>query len=224
MNSAESRPRRLTRAETKARTRALLLDAAAEVFARKGFTGASVDDIAESAGFSVGALYSNFASKEELFVELLSGRNNSVLAQAAAILSDADRGLDQARAALSHLLIDVADAESQLAPLEAEFWLYAIRRPEFLEPLAARFRERRDTLAEVLAERARERTQPADAPFAEAATVVLALFNGLVQLRRTDPELVSEQLYDDAVHWLFRGLNATVAERSATGPALVEGV
>ena len=65
-----SRPpkrKRLGRAEKKAATRAALLEAAARVFGRGGFYGASVEEIAEEAGFSRGAVYSNFESKEDLF-------------------------------------------------------------------------------------------------------------------------------------------------------------
>ena len=65
-----SRPARLTRGQSRARTRERLLASAAVVFAREGYAGASVDRIAEEAGYSKGALYSNFASKEELFFEL----------------------------------------------------------------------------------------------------------------------------------------------------------
>ncbi|WP_405912175.1 TetR/AcrR family transcriptional regulator [Streptomyces sp. NBC_00963] len=209
MKDDEARPRRLTRAETKARTRALLLEAAAQVFARKGFAGASVDDIAESAGFSTGALYSNFAGKDELFVELLSNRSGSRLAEAAAIVSDQSGSVEDAQALLSRLLVDVAGEDMDLAPLQAEFWLYAIRRPEFQERMASQFRANRDALTTVLADRAKDRGQSGDVPFDGVATVVMALFQGLVQLRRMDPELVPENLYGDAVHWLFSGISAS---------------
>jgi len=62
---------RLTRAEAKARTRELLLDAAARVFAQKGLAGASVDEIAAAAGISKALIYEHFASKKELHGELL---------------------------------------------------------------------------------------------------------------------------------------------------------
>ena len=65
-----SRPARLTREQSRAQTRERLLASAALVFAREGYAGASVDRIAEEAGYSKGALYSNFASKDELFFEL----------------------------------------------------------------------------------------------------------------------------------------------------------
>ena len=68
--SVPSRPARLTREQSRAQTRERLLASAAVVFAREGYAGASVDRIAEEAGYSKGALYSNFASKDELFFEL----------------------------------------------------------------------------------------------------------------------------------------------------------
>ena len=60
--------KRLSRNERKAQTRAELIDAAARVFARRGYHGTTVDDVAEEAGFTKGAFYSNFESKEDVFV------------------------------------------------------------------------------------------------------------------------------------------------------------
>jgi len=62
---------RLTREQSRARTRARLLDSARELVAREGYENATIDQIAEEAGYSKGAFYSNFASKEDLFLELL---------------------------------------------------------------------------------------------------------------------------------------------------------
>jgi AcrR family transcriptional regulator len=63
--------KRLTREESKDQTRQRLLDAAQVIFMKKGFVAASVEDIAEAAGYTRGAFYSNFCSKSELFLELL---------------------------------------------------------------------------------------------------------------------------------------------------------
>ncbi len=65
---------RLTRAEAQAQTRRRLLDGAAVVFARRGFHGASLEEVADEAGYSKGAVYSNFVSKEELFLAVLAAR------------------------------------------------------------------------------------------------------------------------------------------------------
>lgn len=207
VSAEKERPKRLTRAETKARTRERLLDAAAEVFARKGFAGASVEDVAEAAGYTTGALYSNFGGKDALFVELLASRAGYRLSEAESIVSNRGSTLEEERSTLSRFLVEVADKDMDIAALQAEFWLYAIRRPELLEHLAEQFRSNRDSLATVLADRARDMGQPENVPFESMATVVLALFQGLVQLRRTDPDLVPTDLYGTAVSWMFTGLN-----------------
>src|SRR4051794_25017463 len=72
------RPRR---GERRLLTRAQLLDAAERVFARDGLRGASVDTIALEAGYSSGALYSNFKGKEDLFLTLVEGRTPPRLAK-----------------------------------------------------------------------------------------------------------------------------------------------
>ena len=68
-------PSRLTRDERRAQTRERLLDAAAEVFNRLGYHGASLEAVADAAGYTKGAVYSNFASKSELFLALAERRS-----------------------------------------------------------------------------------------------------------------------------------------------------
>lgn len=213
------RPRRLTRAEAKARTRALVLDAAARTFARKGFAGASVEEIAEAAGFSIGAVYSNFAGKEELFVELLSGRASDRVAEASKVLADEAAAAQDPLPALGRMLIAVADKDVDLAPLQAEFWLYAIRNPALLETLATRMREPRDTLAALIADELDGRLDDrgADASPQALATIVMALFQGLVQQRRTDPATVPDDLFGRALGWLFDGAAAASTRRPDEG-------
>ncbi len=63
LSTARRRAPRLTRDEKKAQTRLRLLEAAAHVFARRGYHAATVDEVAEEAGYTVGALYSNFATR-----------------------------------------------------------------------------------------------------------------------------------------------------------------
>lgn len=76
----------LTREESQARTRRLLLEKGPEVVAREGYEGASIDKIAEAAGFSKGAFYSNFASKEEYFLELLERHAGQDVVEIASLL------------------------------------------------------------------------------------------------------------------------------------------
>ena len=65
---------RLTREESRALTRSRVLAAAGEVFAERGFHAASLEDVADRAGYSIGAVYSNFRSKDDLFLSLMTER------------------------------------------------------------------------------------------------------------------------------------------------------
>ena len=88
---------RLTREQSQAITRARLLQAAGDVVARDGYDGASVDRIAEAAGYSKGAFYSNFASKEDVLDQLLeshTGRDVDDLTDLLSDLQDPDEIID----------------------------------------------------------------------------------------------------------------------------------
>ena len=203
--------RRLTRAEAKARTRQQLLDAAARTFARKGYAGASVEEIAESAGYSIGALYSNFASKEQLFLELMSARASRRATAVAEILGGGNA--DDPVEALARLLERTADhnRDTDLMALRAEFWLYAVRNPDAMEALAAQRRDQVDALVSLVSAAMERWAAPADVSATELATVVLAMFQGLVRQRRIDPARVSGDLFAQGLRWLFAGLRATAA-------------
>src|SRR5450755_4962668 len=93
-------PLRLRRAERRELTRSQILDAAERVFAREGLGGASVEAIAEEAGYSHGAIYSNFKSKEDLFFVLVEERIDARLARVyEAADSELSRGSEPLEAA-----------------------------------------------------------------------------------------------------------------------------
>jgi AcrR family transcriptional regulator len=119
-NASQLTPRRQA-------TRARLLTAAAEVFAERGFHGASVEDICERAGFTRGAFYSNFASKDELVIELYAEHAAS-LRQAIAEVA-AQPGLTLP--ALLERVVDIwtrdPDERRRWYLLTTEFALHAVR-------------------------------------------------------------------------------------------------
>lgn len=210
MNDEPNAParQRLTRAEAKSRTRALLLEAAAQTFAKKGYAGASVEEIAENAGFSIGALYSNFGGKEELFLELAATYNSSVISRAAEVLRASEPG-DARIAEIGRLLADTADRDVDVALLRSEFWLYAMRNPGVMETLAARLREPRGELENLIGPALELRGAPPEASAKAVATVVAALFDGLVRQRQIDPAQVPDDLFGLALKWLFTGIGAS---------------
>ncbi|WP_031466372.1 TetR/AcrR family transcriptional regulator [Sciscionella sediminilitoris] len=195
----------MSRAEAKIRTRELLLDAAALTFARKGFHGATVEEIAEAAGFTIGALYANFGGKEQLFLELLSTRASSQIAAAEEMVREGAVTATDPLRAISQYLVDLADKDADFAPLQAEFWLYAVRNPHVLDTMAEQMREPHAALARLITESVDTHGVPPDT----VATVVFALFQGLVRRRRVDPASTPPELFASALQWLFTGIEHT---------------
>ena len=115
---------RLDRRAMKERTRQRLLDAAAAVFAERGIEAASLDEVAEAAGYTKGAIYSNFASKIDLVVALMRRR---IAAQAAAAEAALDgMTLEQGLRALDQEIHN-AGVDRDWIVLAIEFWLQAMR-------------------------------------------------------------------------------------------------
>jgi len=211
MDSDEDSPgKRLTRAEAKARTRERLLDAAARTFARKGYAGATVEEIAEAAGYTIGALYAHFGGKQELFLELMSGRADRRRATVAEIVQ-ADHGEDPVEV-LARLLAETGSPDPDLMALRAEFWLYAVRNPEAMGALVAQRREQIEALVSVISASMERRGAPPGVSPIAVATVALAMFQGLTRQRRIDPDRVSGDLLAHGLRWLFAGVHATAGE------------
>src|SRR5205807_230887 len=114
-------------------TRDALVDAAADVFARKGVSGASMEEIATEAGFTRGAIYSNFGSKDELLIAVLDRFIDRQITEfAEGMVFDAD---DIATGAMSASAIFKRTISLELMPLELELRLTALRNPELRQRL-----------------------------------------------------------------------------------------
>jgi AcrR family transcriptional regulator len=170
--------------------RSRVLQAAGEVFAERGFTAASLDQVAAAAGFTKGAVYSNFGSKDELFLALMTdqvARRVEVVEAALRETSDLPGALAAVGAELSR-----RDAGWQL--LFLEFWQRAVRDAEVRRSFVASRRDLRARITEVVARFL------ADHPVrtgwdAESLTVVLiALSNGLAVEALPDPAAVPADL------------------------------
>jgi AcrR family transcriptional regulator len=193
---------RQTRAERKADTRARLLVAAKEVFARRGYQGASVDEIAAEAGFSTGAIYSNFAGKEELFLALaeeqIHARSREVAAAVASLTSVSDRAHEGARE-----WIGFVEREPHTVLLMMEFWAFALRDPEVKPEVAARFADMRGELTRLIADGTRDFGLELTLPAEHLAIAVDALAEGIARQRLADPEAVPRELLGDVLNLLI---------------------
>jgi AcrR family transcriptional regulator len=194
--------KRLTREESQAVTRTRLINSAATVFARDGFTGAAVEDIAELAGFSRGAFYSNFRNKDELFLALLEQTMESQAAETVnAITMQASPHEILSR--LRDSFVKFGNPDRNAALLIAEAQLYAIRNPRFRSRLAALFQQQYDQFARLVGSLFAQ-LPPAERPLAgHAALIAIALRQGLTLRNLVDPKTFPDELIAEALGFIF---------------------
>jgi AcrR family transcriptional regulator len=202
----------LTRKERQRRTRSRLLRSAARVFARRGLAQASIDEVAAAAGFTKGAFYANFSSKEDLFLAMLDERFDERLAEIERLTST-DEGLEsQARAAGDEFVRYLA-ADPDWQRLFFEFAAHAARNEPFRAALVKRYRGLREGLARVFERRARALGLPSPVPVEQLALMTLAMANGFALERLLEPEAASDELYGMMLLTFFAGLRALAQER-----------
>jgi AcrR family transcriptional regulator len=196
----------LTPERRRRQTREHLLAAAARVFAARGFNGASLEEVAAAAGFTKGAVYSNFASKEDLLLALAESHLDEVLGRVHALLARPGTPPDQRLEDFAGLVDENLAAERDVAILTLEFWLYALRHPEVLRRVTAIERAQTEAIAAIIsADRARTGEtgpEPADV----AARLVVALFHGMGIVQLLDPDGVDAGFAAAAVRLAARGI------------------
>jgi AcrR family transcriptional regulator len=184
---------RLTRKERQERTRSELLAAAGRVFARRGLDRASVDEVAADAGFTKGAVYANFASKEDLFLAMLDARFARRLDELDRALSEHDAPDRQARAASADFM-EHLKSDPEWEQLFFEAGLYASRNPDFRRRLAARYAEMRERMGAILAQRARALGLEPTVPVERITMMLFAMANGVAFERLVEPDDVPDDL------------------------------
>jgi AcrR family transcriptional regulator len=132
-------------------TTSRLLASAADVFAERGFHGASIEAICDRAGFTRGAFYSNFASKDELFFAMFEAHADVLIARLRTALEQASGASDPVQHFAS-LTSRPSDDDRRWFLISTEFTLYAIRNPEAAAVLAQKDEAVRQEIAQILTE------------------------------------------------------------------------
>ena len=191
-----------------ATSREQLLTAAAHVFARAGYHGASMNEIAAEAGFSKGALYWSFASKEELFFALLDELDEQLRALIA------DSASRERTGELSRGISAVLTDAREVVLLFHEYSALAVRDPK----VAARYAQRNVRLREEIATAVRRRHETIGVPLAipaeDLATALIALVDGLSIQQLTEPDAVSEELFGQIAALIEDGMTLQAKERT----------
>jgi AcrR family transcriptional regulator len=180
--------RRLTGQDKRRANRARILQAARKVFAQHGYHGATIGEIAGEAGLSNGAVYYNFASKEDLFFALLDEWRTELIRDAGKAASrPGSAGPEHSFQDEMRQVVETLKRGREWRLLLFEFVTYAARNPKFRERFAAGRQEFKAALASVLTERiAAHRLRPVVPP-EQLAVLVTALVNGLALDELTEP-------------------------------------
>jgi AcrR family transcriptional regulator len=208
---------RLTREESKANTRERLLAAARTVFARGGFHGASVEEIAAEAGFSTGALYSNFDGKEDLFLAVMERaieeHAREITAAVAARPSMAERATGGARQWMRMI-----EREPEVLLLFVEFWAYGVRDAQVRPQVAGQFARMRQLLTTLIADGVRDFGLKLDIPAEQLAVAIDALADGIARQKLADPDAVPDELMGRILSVLFAAVTRPVDTDMHSGP------
>jgi AcrR family transcriptional regulator len=186
----------------------MLIEAAGPVFARNGLAGTTAEDVAAAAGLPVETVRAQFAGPEELLIEVLSSQAEQRAAEGSWLVEVSPTDRKEAAAALSRLIIAVADKDADTSELHAELWLRAVREPAVMARLAAQGRRFDAFLAAVVRARFARLDPGIPVPAEALATVLNALVEGMVQRRRADPDAVPEELFGQALLWLIAGVRS----------------
>jgi AcrR family transcriptional regulator len=180
-------PRRSSRREA---TRQRLLSAAEEVFAERGFHGASVEDICERAQFTRGAFYSNFASKDELVLELFQQHVARVRVAVAEAATRPGLTLSQVLEAVFDVWTGEPEARRRWHLLTSEFALHALRDPQARRAWAAVQSDVRAELTRLVDTIAAAHGVAITIPTEDLVRMVTLVFHGGLGQHLLDPESV----------------------------------
>jgi AcrR family transcriptional regulator len=186
--------KRGTREESKARNREALLEAARAVFLACGYSGTSVEAVASQAGLTIGAVYSQFGGKADLFLALLERRIEQRLQQAASVVHDAG---EEAAAALLRQWAGILREEMGWTLLVIEFRVLAARQPELNARFAALHQRLIDGMAEALQRAARDGGTAAPARLDEVVRAGLAFGTGAALARVAEGDAFTDELAEE---------------------------
>jgi AcrR family transcriptional regulator len=195
---------RLTREQSKAQTREKLLAAARSVFARRGFHGSSVEEIASEAGYSTGALYSNFEGKEDLFLVLMEREIDEHAREIAQAVEERPSIAERAQGGAQQWMTMI-DREPELLLLFMEFWAYGVRDPQMRPKVAARFAQVRALLTELISDGMREFELELEISPEHLAVAIDALADGIARQKLADPQAVPDDLMGRVLSLLLLG-------------------
>jgi AcrR family transcriptional regulator len=194
---------RLTRAQSQAQTKARLIEAGTAVFARRGYYEATIEEIAESAGYSRGAFYANFADKAELLLTAMDIERDREFAELRQALDRIDKEGEVLPAMYRWFSKNLS---TPLDRASAEFQLAAADIPVYRRRLAKAKAAARDLTAELVERYCRRHDVQLRVDYTTFATMVSAAVDGFANQLRLDPSSVPPETIGLALTALWDGM------------------
>jgi AcrR family transcriptional regulator len=204
---------RRTRSENKVRTRTDLIAAARSVFLARGFHAATLDEIAERAGYTKGAVYSNFAGKDDLFLAVLAEYYARRAELYETLLQAADEP-EEAYRSTAMLMFEAYEREPAWWPLVSDFASHACRQPELRDRLRAAREVFVDALARTIDALCERHELAFELSGREVARGVGALMRGMAVEWAIDPSPADGRVFEEMLAAFLRGLAVPQHERS----------
>jgi AcrR family transcriptional regulator len=199
---------RLTRKEQQERTRDALIVAGARAVADRGLHRASIDEIARDAGFTKGAFYANFASKDALVLAILDRHFSTAIEDVDDAVASNEQVADQARDAGLRFADQMA-SDPDWGRVFLELVGHASRDDDFRREMLARLQPLRDRIATVYARRAADLGLQSEYSPDAIARMTSTMASGVAVQRLIDPEGVPDDLFASMLVLFFAGLQAT---------------
>jgi AcrR family transcriptional regulator len=201
-----------TRKEQQAETRTRLMRAAVRMFCERGLEKASVEDVSREAGYTKGAFYANFRSKEELFLAMMDEKFAAEIERLDEALPSDDPVEDQIRNA-SVDYIRVVHSDPDWPRLFNEFAALATRDEQFREEFMTRYRAMRNRITELYRRYMNELgMEEPPIPLEQIVLATFCLANGFLTEQMLDPEVKDEE-YGTMIITYFRGIGALLEEQ-----------
>ncbi|MGH9186510.1 MAG: TetR/AcrR family transcriptional regulator [Acidimicrobiales bacterium] len=197
-------PRRLSRQESAARTRVRLLDIAEREFLRRGYGATSLDRIAETAGFSKGAVYGNFAGKEELCLAVVDRHYTAQFGEFTQELAAAEQTIEARLAVFAQWHAKML-GDHRWRLLFVEFAAHARQNRQLGKQLAQRDRRVRAAIVALLEQQYSQLGLIPPLPLDQVAVVIMAIAGGIALQRALDPEIPASLLTDAVRVFLTSG-------------------
>jgi AcrR family transcriptional regulator len=201
-----------SRKEQQAQTRSRLMQSAARLFCRRGLEQASVDEVARDAGYTKGAFYANFRSKEELFLAMMDEKFAAELEWLDEALHSDESVEDQIRSASVDWMRFVR-SDPEWPRLFSEFASYAMRDEDFRQEFMARYLAMRERITELYRRYMEEiGIEDPPIPVEQIALATSCMANGFLMEQMLDPQ-ISDELYGTMIVTFFRGMGALLGEQ-----------